>query len=71
MAVVSALVFMSALALVVAVIAGTLAPSWGRVIATLAGEPMPRPRLVLARRHRIVRPDLRVNRLAARRREVA
>ena len=71
MAVVSALVFMSALALVVAVIAGTLAPSWGRVIAALAGESMPQPRLALARRHRVVRPDRRVNRLAARRREAA
>lgn len=71
MAVVSALVFAGAFALLVTVIAGTLVPSWRRIIAVLAGEPMPQPRLVLARRHRIVRPDLRVNRLAARRREAA
>jgi hypothetical protein len=71
MAVVSALVFAGALALVVAVVAGTLAPSWGRILAALAGGLLPQPRVAPARRHRIVRPDLRANHLAARRREAA
>jgi hypothetical protein len=59
MAFVSALVFASALALIVAVIAGTLLPSLDRIVAVLGGEPTPRPRLVLARRHHVVRTDRR------------
>ena len=70
MAVVSALVFAGALALIVTVLVGTLAPSWRRVVAALAGEPTPQPRLVLARR-RGIRPDRRAIRLAARLREAA
>jgi hypothetical protein len=71
MTVVSALVFASALALVVAVLAGTLLPSWRRIVAVLGGKPMPQQRLVLARRHRVVRPDRRATRLAARLSEAA
>lgn len=71
MAVVSALVFASALALIVAVLAGTLLPSWERIVAALAGAPAPQPRLVLARRHQMVRPDRRAARLAQRLREAA
>ena len=71
MAVVSALVFAGALALIVAVLVGTLLPSWRRIVAVLAGEPMPQPRLVLARRSRTVRPDRRMGRLATLHREAA
>lgn len=71
MMVVSALVFVSALALVVAVLVGTLLPSWTRIVAVLTGKPMPQQRLVLARRHRVVRPDRRATRLAARLSEAA
>ena len=71
MAVVSALVFAGALALIVAVIAGTLLPSWDRIVVALGGAPAPQPRLVLARRHHMVRTDRRAARLAERRREAA
>jgi hypothetical protein len=71
MAVVSALVFASALALVAAVIAGTLMPSWDRIVMALAGRPMPQPRLVPVRRQRLVMPDRRAVRLAERLREAA
>ena len=71
MAVVSALIFASALALVVGVLVGTLLPSARRIVAVLTGEQTSQPRLVLARRHRIVRPDRRASRLAARLREAA
>lgn len=71
MAVVSALIFAGAMALIVAVIAGTLVPSWDRIVAALVGQPMPQPRLVLARRHRVVRQDRRVMHLAERVREAA
>ena len=71
MAIVSALVFASALALIVAVIAGTLLPSWDRIITALSGEPAPQPRLVLSRRHAIIRTDRRVVRHAAAWREAA
>ena len=71
MAVVSALVFASALALVAAVIAGTLMPSWDRIVMALAGRPMLQPRLVPVRRQRLVMPDRRAVRLAERLREAA
>lgn len=71
MAMVSALIFAGAMALIVAVIAGTLVPSWDRIVAALIGQPEPQPRLVLARRHRVVRQDRRVTRLADRLREAA
>ena len=71
MAMVSALVFAGALALIVAVIAGTLVPSWDRIVAALGGRPTPQPRLVLARRHRVVRVDRRAAPLAERLREAA
>jgi hypothetical protein len=71
MGIVSALVFAGALALIVAVIAGTLLPSWDRIIAALANEPTPQPRLVLARHHRVVRTDRRALHLAEQLREAA
>ena len=71
MAVVSALVFTSALALIVAVIAGTLVPSWHRILQALAGQPVQQPRLVLVPRRTMVRMDRRVARLAERLREAA
>lgn len=71
MAVISALIFAGAMALIVAVIAGTLVPSWDRITAALAGKPMPQPRLVLARRHQAVRQDRRAPRLVERLREAA
>ena len=71
MAIVSALVFASALALIVAVIAGTLVPARDRIVAALAGEPVPQPRLAPARRHVVVRPDRRAARFAGQRREAA
>ena len=71
MAVVSALVFVSALALVVAVIARTLVPECQRILVALAGQPQLQPRPVVVRRHRIVRQDRRVAHLAARLREAA
>lgn len=71
MAIVSALVFASALALIVAVVAGTLAPAWPRMVEALTGRPAPAPRLAPARRHRIVRADRRAARPAGRLREAA
>jgi hypothetical protein len=71
MAIVSALVFASALALIVAVIAGTLVPAWDRIIAALASESAPQPRLLPARRLRGVRQDLRAADRAVRWREAA
>ncbi|HEX7657413.1 MAG TPA: hypothetical protein VF404_10485 [Sphingomonas sp.] len=73
MAVVSALVFVGALALIAFVIAVTLVPALPRIIAVLAGEEeQPEPRLVLARRARIaVRPHPAATRLAVRLREAA
>lgn len=73
MAVVSALVFIGALALIAFVIAVTLVPALPRIIAVLAGEEeQPEPRLVLARRARIaVRPHPAATRLAVRLREAA
>ena len=71
MAVISALVFTLALALVCGVIASTLIPSWGRILDVLMGKPTPQPRLVLARHHRVIRLDRRAMRLAERPREAA
>lgn len=73
MAVVSALVFIGALALIAFVIAVTLVPALPRIIAVLAGEEeQPEPRLVLARRARIaVRQHPAATRLAVRLREAA
>jgi len=71
MAVVSALVFASAMALIATVIARTLLPSWDRIVAALAGEPLRQPQLVTVRRHRPVRTDRRVALLAERLREAA
>lgn len=71
MAMISALVFVSAMALIVAVIAGTLLPSWARIVAALAGQPIPQQRLVLARRHAVIRTDRRVARAADQWREAA
>ena len=71
MAIVSALVFASALALIVAVIAGTLVPAWDRIVGALAGEPAPQPRLVLSRRHAVIRTDRRAAQRAAAWREAA
>jgi hypothetical protein len=59
MAMVSAFIFVAALALVVAVIAFTLIPAWPRIVDALAGQPAPQPRLVLARTHWVVRPNRR------------
>lgn len=71
MAIVSALVFAGALALIVTVAAGTLMPAWPRMVEALTGRPAPARRLAPARRHRIVRGDRRTARLAGRRREAA
>ena len=73
MAVVSALVFIGALALIAFVIAVTLVPALPRIIAVLAGEEeRPEPKLVLARRARIaVRLHPAATRLAVRLREAA
>ena len=70
MALVSALIFAGALALIVAVVAGTLVPAWPRLIEVLTGRALPAPRIAPAPR-RIVRMDRRVARLAERLREAA
>ena len=71
MAIVSALVFASALALIATVMAGTLLPSWERMVMVLAGQPLRQPQVATVRRHRLVRTDRRVAHLAARLREAA
>ena len=71
MAIVSALVFTSAVVLIAMVMAGTLMPSWDRVLSALAGQPLPQPRLVPVRRQRLVTPDRRARLLAERLREAA
>lgn len=70
MAIVSALVFASALALIATVMAGTLLPSWERIVMVLAGQPLRQPQVATVRRHRL-RTDRRVAHLAARLREAA
>lgn len=71
MAMVSALIFAGALALIVAVILGTLLPYRERILAALAGEAVPQPRLVLARRRATIRTDRRVVRRVTLLREAA